>query len=178
MLQIIRAGESVDRCAPLQYAMCKLPCCNSWCNPHLSSVSLKIPFFTLFNTFLFKINCNFASYSAAIWNKNFIFPFLSLLSPSQGCPQLLPADRILVPVDVVKPITLRAKNLPQPQSGQKGYECLLTIQGEEQRVPALRFNSSSVQCQNTSVRRPCVLLCIFRYWTLWSSEAEKKINLV
>lgn len=66
-----------------------------------------------------------------------------------------------MPVDVVKPITLRAKNLPQPQSGQKGYECVLTIQGEEQRVPALRFNSSSVQCQNTSVRRVsvCVYVC-------------------
>uniref|UniRef100_A0A8C1LMQ6 Plexin A4 n=1 Tax=Cyprinus carpio TaxID=7962 RepID=A0A8C1LMQ6_CYPCA len=68
----------------------------------------------------------------------------------EECPQLLPADRILVPVNIVKPITLRAKNLPQPQSGQRGYECLLTIQGVEQRVPALRFNSSSVQCQNTS----------------------------
>ncbi|XP_055047357.2 plexin-A4 [Misgurnus anguillicaudatus] len=68
----------------------------------------------------------------------------------EECPQLLPADHILVPVNVVKPITLRAKNLPQPQSGQRGYECVLTIQGVEQRVPALRFNSSSVQCQNTS----------------------------
>lgn len=75
----------------------------------------------------------------------------SLPPPYQGCPQLLPADRILVPVNVVKPITLRAKNLPQPQSGQRGYECVLTIQGNEHRVPALRFNSSSVQCQNTSV---------------------------
>uniref|UniRef100_A0A8K9XX09 Plexin A4 n=1 Tax=Oncorhynchus mykiss TaxID=8022 RepID=A0A8K9XX09_ONCMY len=68
----------------------------------------------------------------------------------EECPQLLPTERILVPVNVVKPITLRAKNLPQPQSGQRGYECLLTIQGVEQRVPALRFNSSCVQCQNTS----------------------------
>uniref|UniRef100_A0A8C6UPQ8 Plexin A4 n=1 Tax=Neogobius melanostomus TaxID=47308 RepID=A0A8C6UPQ8_9GOBI len=59
-------------------------------------------------------------------------------------------EKILVPVNVVKPITLRAKNLPQPQSGQRGYECVLTIQGNEHRVPALRFNSSSVQCQNTS----------------------------
>ncbi|RXM28955.1 Plexin-A4 [Acipenser ruthenus] len=66
------------------------------------------------------------------------------------CPQLLPADKILVPVEVVKPVTLRAKNLPQPQSGQRGYECVLNIQGVEKRVPALRFNSSSVQCQNTS----------------------------
>ncbi|XP_039617291.1 plexin-A4 [Polypterus senegalus] len=69
---------------------------------------------------------------------------------SEECPQLLPAEKILVPVGVVKPITLKAKNLPQPQSGQRGYECVLNIQGTEQRVPALRFNSSSVQCQNTS----------------------------
>ncbi|XP_010215679.1 PREDICTED: plexin-A4-like, partial [Tinamus guttatus] len=66
------------------------------------------------------------------------------------CPQLLQAEKILVPVEVIKPITLKAKNLPQPQSGQRGYECILNIQGNEQRVPALRFNSSSVQCQNTS----------------------------
>lgn len=69
----------------------------------------------------------------------------------QDCPQLLRVDKILVPVEVIKPITLKAKNLPQPQSGQRGYECILRIQGGEQRVPALRFNSSSVQCQNTSV---------------------------
>uniref|UniRef100_A0A5F9DDX2 Plexin A4 n=1 Tax=Oryctolagus cuniculus TaxID=9986 RepID=A0A5F9DDX2_RABIT len=72
----------------------------------------------------------------------------------EDCPQLLRVDKILVPVEVIKPITLKAKNLPQPQSGQRGYECILTIQGSEQRVPALRFNSSSVQCQNTSVSRP------------------------
>ncbi|XP_044534948.1 plexin-A4 [Gracilinanus agilis] len=68
----------------------------------------------------------------------------------EDCPQLLQVDKILVPVEVIKPITLKAKNLPQPQSGQRGYECILNIQGTEQRVPALRFNSSSVQCQNTS----------------------------
>ncbi|KAJ7404085.1 Plexin-A4 [Pitangus sulphuratus] len=70
----------------------------------------------------------------------------------EDCPQLLQAEKILVPVEVIKPITLKAKNLPQPQSGQRGYECILNIQGSEQRVPALRFNSSSVQCQNTSCR--------------------------
>ncbi|XP_029471016.1 plexin-A4 isoform X1 [Rhinatrema bivittatum] len=69
---------------------------------------------------------------------------------AEECPQLLQAEKILVPVDMVKPITLKAKNLPQPQSGQRGYECILNIKGSEQRVPALRFNSSSVQCQNNS----------------------------
>lgn len=70
----------------------------------------------------------------------------------QDCPQLVPTEEILIPVGEVKPITLKARNLPQPQSGQRGYECVLNIQGAIHRVPALRFNSSSVQCQNSSVR--------------------------
>ena len=69
----------------------------------------------------------------------------------QGCPQILPGLDILVPAGLVRPITLRALNLPQPQSGQKNYECVFSIQGSSQRVPAVRFNSSCIQCQNTSV---------------------------
>ncbi|KAM4663711.1 plexin-A3 [Discoglossus pictus] len=69
---------------------------------------------------------------------------------TEGCPEIIPTSEILIPVGVVQPITLKAKNLPQPQSGQKNYECVFTIQGKQQRVPAVRFNSSSVQCQNTS----------------------------
>ncbi|XP_067403019.1 plexin-A3 [Emydura macquarii macquarii] len=72
------------------------------------------------------------------------------VSTAEGCPELLPAGEILIPVGVLQPITLRAKNLPQPQSGQKNYECVFAVQGRRQRVPAVRFNSSSVQCQNTS----------------------------
>ncbi|XP_010637109.1 plexin-A3 isoform X3 [Fukomys damarensis] len=74
---------------------------------------------------------------------------LMLLSP-QGCPELLPRGDLLIPVGVMQPLTLRAKNLPQPQSGQKNYECVVRVQGRQQRVPAVRFNSSSVQCQNAS----------------------------
>ncbi|XP_036612637.1 plexin-A2 [Trichosurus vulpecula] len=69
---------------------------------------------------------------------------------SEDCPQLVPTEEILIPVGEVKPIALKARNLPQPQSGQRGYECVLNIQGIIYRVPALRFNSSSVQCQNSS----------------------------
>lgn len=71
----------------------------------------------------------------------------------QDCPQILPSTQIYVPVGVVKPITLAARNLPQPQSGQRGYECLFHIPGSPTRVTALRFNSSSLQCQNSSVRQ-------------------------
>uniref|UniRef100_A0A7N5KF55 Plexin-A1 n=1 Tax=Ailuropoda melanoleuca TaxID=9646 RepID=A0A7N5KF55_AILME len=69
---------------------------------------------------------------------------------SEDCPQILPSTQIYVPVGVVKPITLAARNLPQPQSGQRGYECLFHIPGSPARVTALRFNSSSLQCQNSS----------------------------
>ncbi|XP_069040201.1 plexin A3 [Lepisosteus oculatus] len=72
------------------------------------------------------------------------------VSGVEGCPQILPTNDILVPAGMVRPITLRARNLPQPQSGQKNYECVFSIQGKVQRVPAVRFNSSCIQCQNTS----------------------------
>ncbi|KAJ3583199.1 hypothetical protein NHX12_034201 [Muraenolepis orangiensis] len=68
----------------------------------------------------------------------------------KGCPQILPGVDILVPAGLIRPITLRALNLPQPQSGQKNYECVFVIQGTTQRIPAVRFNSSCIQCQNTS----------------------------
>uniref|UniRef100_A0A8D0GD33 Plexin-A1 n=1 Tax=Sphenodon punctatus TaxID=8508 RepID=A0A8D0GD33_SPHPU len=69
---------------------------------------------------------------------------------SEDCPQILPSTQIYIPVSVVKPITLTAKNLPQPQSGQRNYECIFHIPGSTTRVTALRFNSTSIQCQNTS----------------------------
>uniref|UniRef100_A0AAQ4QSF0 Plexin-A2 n=1 Tax=Gasterosteus aculeatus aculeatus TaxID=481459 RepID=A0AAQ4QSF0_GASAC len=72
------------------------------------------------------------------------------VNASEDCPQLVRSEEILIPVGEVKPITLKARNLPQPQSGQRGYECVLHIQGVDHRVTALRFNSSSVQCQNSS----------------------------
>lgn len=70
---------------------------------------------------------------------------------AQDCPQLLHSGEILIPAGEVRPITLRARNLPQPQSGQRGYECVVHVQGVSHRVTALRFNSTSVQCQNSSV---------------------------
>ncbi|XP_055772869.1 plexin-A2-like isoform X1 [Salvelinus fontinalis] len=72
------------------------------------------------------------------------------VNASEDCPQLLHSGEILIPAGEVRPITLRARNLPQPQSGQRGYECVLYVQGTNHRVTALRFNSSSVQCQNSS----------------------------
>ncbi|XP_077386645.1 plexin-A2-like [Festucalex cinctus] len=72
------------------------------------------------------------------------------VNTSEYCPQLLHSGQILIPAGEVRPITLRARNLPQPQSGQRGYECVVNVQGVGHRVTALRFNSTSVQCQNSS----------------------------
>ncbi|KAK7884793.1 hypothetical protein WMY93_027916 [Mugilogobius chulae] len=71
---------------------------------------------------------------------------------SLECPQILPSTQIYIPAGVMRPITLLAQNLPQPQSGQRNYECIFHIQGNSHSVPALRFNSSSIQCQKTTVR--------------------------
>lgn len=89
----------------------------------------------------------FPSDGADVCSLPSVFVFL------QDCPQLVRSEEILIPAGEVKPITLKARNLPQPQSGQRGYECVLHIQGVSHRVTALRFNSSSVQCQNSSVGR-------------------------
>ncbi|XP_076858316.1 plexin-A2-like isoform X2 [Brachyhypopomus gauderio] len=72
------------------------------------------------------------------------------VNASEDCPQLVRSGEIVIPAGEVRPITLRARNLPQPQSGQRGYECVLHIQGANHRVTALRFNSTSIQCQNSS----------------------------
>ncbi|XP_075882719.1 plexin-A1-like isoform X2 [Nelusetta ayraudi] len=72
------------------------------------------------------------------------------VNTSQECPQILPSTQIYIPAGVMRPITLLAQNLPQPQSGQKNYECIFHIQGNTYSVPALRFNSSSIQCQKTT----------------------------
>ncbi|KAK7916724.1 hypothetical protein WMY93_012485 [Mugilogobius chulae] len=72
------------------------------------------------------------------------------VNATEDCPQLLNSGQILIPAGEVRPITLKARNLPQPQSGQRGYECVVHVQGSSHRVTALRFNSTSVQCQNSS----------------------------
>ncbi|XP_040910613.1 plexin-A1-like [Toxotes jaculatrix] len=72
------------------------------------------------------------------------------VNTSKECPQILSSTQIYIPAGVMRPITLLAQNLPQPQSGQRNYECIFHIQGNTHSVPALRFNSSSIQCQKTT----------------------------
>lgn len=91
-----------------------------------------------------------------IWVMSGLLPSLGLPVPQlslpvypQDCSQLLRVDKILVPVEVIKPITLKAKNLPQPQPGQRGWPSASSTSRQRAEGARLRFNSSSVQCQNT-----------------------------
>jgi len=85
--------------------------------------------------------------------------FTHVPPPPQDCPQILPSTQIFIPVGVTKAITLAARNLPQPQSGQRNYECVFHVQEEVLMVPALRFNSTSIQCQRTAVSEAL--------WVIW-----------
>uniref|UniRef100_UPI00358EBDEE plexin-A1-like isoform X1 n=1 Tax=Myxine glutinosa TaxID=7769 RepID=UPI00358EBDEE len=67
---------------------------------------------------------------------------------SEDCPQLLPSSEMVLPAGERRHITLAARNLPQPQSGQLPYQCILELPGGAKPVPALRFNGSSIQCQD------------------------------
>ncbi|XP_059805912.1 plexin-A2-like isoform X2 [Hypanus sabinus] len=94
------------------------------------------------------------------------------VNSSEDCPQLVPSNEVLIPVGEEKPITLKARNLPQPQSGQRGYECVLNVTGVSKRVPALRFNSSSVQCQNSSYHYDAVDLSdlLIEFAVVWNGN--------
>ncbi|XP_061423083.1 plexin-A2-like [Lethenteron reissneri] len=72
---------------------------------------------------------------------------------SELCPQLVAApggSELLLPAGRERRVAIGARNLPQPQSGQRAYSCALRVQGVTLRVAALRFNSSSVQCQDAT----------------------------
>lgn len=122
-------------------------------NFHLTDIILRLR--SLFSHVFFKIS------------KNKNFWRLSSCFGLQECPQILPSTQIYIPVGVMKPITLLARNLPQPQSGQRNYECIFYIQGKEYSVTALRFNSTSIQCQKTMVSLNVSYLV---FWVILFSE--------
>ena len=54
---------------------------------------------------------------------------------------------ILIPVGVKRPIRLSAANLPVPLSPSTGYECLLHEEEPPVRIPAIRVDSNTIECQ-------------------------------
>lgn len=58
---------------------------------------------------------------------------------------------LLLPNSVFKEIVLEVENLPSPQVGHSGFQCIVTIEGANLMVPA-RMELQHVVCDKTTVR--------------------------
>ena len=71
------------------------------------------------------------------------------------CPRLRrPADvqDVLVPSGVARELVLEAENLPHPQAGHAGFQCLVDIEGAKMAVGARIEAGRFVVCDKTTVR--------------------------
>ena len=71
------------------------------------------------------------------------------------CPKLCrPSDvqDVLVPSGVARELVLEAENLPHPQAGHAGFQCLVDIEGAKMAVGARIEAGRFVVCDKTTVR--------------------------
>lgn len=67
------------------------------------------------------------------------------------CPRFRrPAQDILLPNNVPKEIVLEVENLPHPQVGHTGFQCIVNIEGAKMMVPA-RVDNPFIVCDKTTV---------------------------
>ena len=71
------------------------------------------------------------------------------------CPRLRrPADEDdLVPSGVARELVLEAENLPHPQAGHAGFQCLVDIEGAKMAIGARIEAGRYVVCDKTTVKR-------------------------
>lgn len=69
------------------------------------------------------------------------------------CPRLRrPADEDdLVPSGVARELVLEAENLPHPQAGHAGFQCLVDIEGAKMAIGARIEAGRYVVCDKTTV---------------------------
>lgn len=70
------------------------------------------------------------------------------------CPRLRrPSDvqDVLVPSGVARELVLEAENLPHPQAGHAGFQCLVDIEGAKMAVGARIDAGRFVVCDKTTV---------------------------
>ncbi|KAF4532611.1 hypothetical protein B566_EDAN013516 [Ephemera danica] len=74
--------------------------------------------------------------------------------PTQGanhCPKFRqPEETILLPNNVPKEIKLQVENLPHPQVGHTGFQCIVTIEGAKMMVPAREESNRYIVCDKTT----------------------------
>jgi plexin A len=68
------------------------------------------------------------------------------------CPRFLNSeDSILLPNNMQKEIRLQVDNLPHPQAGHSGFQCIVTIEGAKMMVPARVEQRRFIVCDKTTV---------------------------
>ncbi|KAF7286951.1 hypothetical protein GWI33_002800 [Rhynchophorus ferrugineus] len=68
----------------------------------------------------------------------------------EHCPQFKKRDVILLPNNVLKEIIFEVKNLPHPQAGHFGFQCIVVIEGATMLVPAKVDNEKYIICDKTT----------------------------
>ncbi|KAJ8983308.1 hypothetical protein NQ317_010846 [Molorchus minor] len=66
------------------------------------------------------------------------------------CPQFKRRDPILLPNNVLKEIVFEVKNLPHPQPGHTGFQCIIVIEGATMLVPARVDGKNIIVCDKTT----------------------------
>lgn len=70
---------------------------------------------------------------------------------ASSCPRFRPlAQQILLPNSVPKEIVLEVENLPHPQPGHTGFQCIVTIEGAKMMVPARVEANKFIVCDKTT----------------------------
>ncbi|XP_073993851.1 plexin B isoform X2 [Rhodnius prolixus] len=66
-----------------------------------------------------------------------------------ACPRFSKSSKeLLLPNRVTKEITLEVENMPSPQVGHSGFQCIVTIEGAKMMVPA-RMEHQKILCDKT-----------------------------
>jgi plexin A len=80
------------------------------------------------------------------------------------CPRFRrPAEDILLPNNVPKEIVLEVENLPHPQVGHTGFQCIVNIEGAKMMVPA-RVDNPFIVCDKTTVNISILTTNIFGHF--------------
>ena len=122
-------------------------------------ISVRVLFFIVYicgsDFFLCVIECLFMN-SAVFTNSVRIYfcsqnPTHLMTHGANYCPRFRrPAQDILLPNNVPKEIVLEVENLPHPQVGHTGFQCIVNIEGAKMMVPA-RVDNPFIVCDKTTV---------------------------
>lgn len=68
------------------------------------------------------------------------------------CPRFRKREAIFLPNNVAKEMVFEVENLPHPQPGHTGFQCIVNIEDAKMLVPArVDSNNRNIVCDRTTV---------------------------